>query len=128
MQQHPSTHYIGPKGYSVPKSSLTAAQLHEIKTKLSITPRIPGSPVARDPFPVFRESAQKIYMPKMFGMDYFHNLAPKFTVGEGDAISVPFVGTLRPGQIPYVESYLALPDGQRNGLIVVGCGGGKTVK
>ena len=53
--------YLGPKGYTIPKSELTADQLKYIKDTLTVRPYTPGSPMsAAVSFTVYRESTQKI--------------------------------------------------------------------
>jgi hypothetical protein len=52
---------LGPKGYTIPKSELTADQLKYIKDTLTVRPYTPGSPMsAAVSFTVYRESTQKI--------------------------------------------------------------------
>ena len=44
------TTYLGPKGYTIPKSELTEDQLKYIKDSLTIRPCTPGAPMATTVF------------------------------------------------------------------------------
>ena len=47
--------YLGPKGYTIPKSELTEEQLKYIKDSLTIRPCTPGAPIATTAsFPAYR--------------------------------------------------------------------------
>ncbi len=125
------TTYIGPKGYTIYKSELTEEQIKQLKTALNIKPYTPGITLASTTtFPAYRESAQKIYVPRFFGVANFG--PPKqVKIGAGDDIDVPFVGTLRDYQIEVVDAYKkATQDvdqtGMCGGLVNLPCGYGKT--
>ncbi len=121
--------YIGPKGYTILKSELTESQINQIKEALIVKPFTPGiSLVATTTFPVYRESTQKLYVPRFFGVAHFG--PPKqVKIPEGDDIDVPFSGTLRDYQIEVVDAYKKVVDGVTagaGGLVNLPCGYGKT--
>jgi superfamily II DNA or RNA helicase len=116
--------YLGPKGYTIFKSELSESQLKFIKDSLTIRPCTPGMVTpATATFPAYRESTQKIYVPRYFGSTHF-GPAKESKISEGDDIDVPFAGTLRDYQEDVVRAYRASESG---GLITLGCGQGKTV-
>ena len=116
--------YLGPKGYTIFKSELSESQLKFIKDSLTIRPCTPGMVTpATATFPAYRESTQKIYVPRYFGSAQF-GPAKESKISEGDDIDVPFAGTLRDYQEDVVRAYRASESG---GLITLGCGQGKTV-
>lgn len=116
--------YLGPKGYTIFKSELSESQLKFVKDSLTIRPCTPGMVMpATATFPAYRESGQKIYVPRYFGSAHFG--PPKESkISEGDDIDIPFNGTLRDYQEDVVRAYRASDSG---GLITLGCGQGKTV-
>lgn len=114
--------YLGPKGYTILKSELTAAQIQAVKDTLTIRPCTPGM-VTTATFPAYRESGQKLYVPRYFGTAHFGPVKQS-KISEGDDIDVPFAGTLRDYQEEVVKAYRASESG---GLITLGCGQGKTV-
>jgi len=126
FQEMPKTlsTYLGPKGYTIPKSELTETQLKYIKDTLTIRPYTPGSPNASIvSFPAYRESTQKMYVPRFFGTEHF-GFPKQIKIPEGDDIDVPFAGSLRDYQQDVVNAYTKSNSG---GLVTLGCGAGKTV-
>ena len=123
--------YVGPKGYTVLKSELTETQIGQIKELLTVKPFTPGiSLVGSTSFPAYRESTQKMYMPRFFGVEHF-GPAKQVKTPEGDEIDVAFSGTLRDYQIEVVEAYkkstsLSNGVGAQGGLVNLPCGYGKT--
>jgi superfamily II DNA or RNA helicase len=116
--------YLGPKGYTILKSELTPAQIQAVKDTLTIRPCTPGMVTpATASFPAYRESGQKLYVPRYFGTAHFGPVKQS-KISEGDDIDVPFAGTLRDYQEDVVRAYRASESG---GLITLGCGQGKTV-
>jgi superfamily II DNA or RNA helicase len=116
--------YLGPKGYTILKSELSPAQIQAVKDTLTIRPCTPGMVMpATASFPAYRESGQKLYVPRYFGYQHFG--PPKQSkIGDGEDIDVPFNGTLRDYQEDVVKAYKSSHSG---GLITLGCGQGKTV-
>jgi len=121
--------YLGPKGYTIYKSDLNDVQIQFIKDSLTVKPVTPGIVLAATTtFPAYRESTQKLYVPRCFGITHFGE--PKATkIPPGDDIDVPFVGTLRDYQREVVDAYVkATADSVAcsGGLVNLPCGYGKT--
>lgn len=121
--------YIGPKGYTILKSELSETQITQIKQMLMVKPFTPGINLASAvTFPAYRESTQKIYVPRFFGVTHFG--PPKqMKIPDGDNIDVPFSGTLRDYQIEVVNAYVNVTNCTNctsGGLVNLPCGYGKT--
>ena len=66
--------YVGTKGYTIPKSVLTPADLEFLKKDLFLKPQTPGpsfGPALDDAFPVYRENDKKIYIPRFYGIERY---------------------------------------------------------
>ena len=120
--------YLGQKGYTIYKNKLTPQQLNDLRTNLTITPvsnSSIGSSITTS-YPVYRESANKIYIPRYYGTKIFG--LPKMTLPDGEAIDCLFSSSLRPMQIPVVETFMSsIHDGGGGGLLELPCAFGKTV-
>ena len=120
--------YLGQKGYTILKNELTTKQQYFIRSQLMVKPYIPGSPIANtNSFPAYRESGNKMYVPRYFGEQYFGT--PKsIKIPEGSNIELSFQGELRDYQQPVVNKYIdhvtSNPCG--GGLLDLPCAWGKT--
>ena len=72
--------YIGPKGYTIPKSVLNAADLSFLYKDLYMVPEKQGPSFGpalgegeqdTSAFPVYRENTKKIYVPRFYGIDRY---------------------------------------------------------
>ena len=102
--------YIGQKGYTIPKSELSKTQWDSLIEKLTIQPNLMGGGSVfaaqnQTSYPVYRESAKKIYIPRFFG-EKLIGPAKENQLSDGDPIQIEFNGTLRENQVPVVETYL----------------------
>jgi superfamily II DNA or RNA helicase len=100
--------YLGPRGYTIPKSELTETQLQNIRKTLTVRPVTGGAMFgAADTveYPIYRESSNKIYLPRFYGKSMFGEVK-RMAIHPGDDISIEFAGGLRPIQVPVVEAYL----------------------
>lgn len=122
--------YMGSKGYTIMKESLTEYELTKLKELLVASPNVMSTMVTGPPrtFPIFRESTKKIYTPRYFGEKHF-GLVKKNSLPHGNVIDIEFKGTLRPHQIPAVNSYIEYCEdkGHACGLLELDCAAGKTV-
>ena len=122
--------YLGQKGYTISKNSVSDIQVLHLKELLVARPVVMGAMSSAPPkiFPIFRESSNKIYMPRYFGEKYFGE-AKSVKISDGCEIDVKFAGILRPHQIPAVESFLGLcmKSKHASGLLELDCAAGKTV-
>ena len=108
-------------GYQLPKDSRELA----LKKALTVRPFSFVNPMAQPKYPVYHETKTHLYVPKHFGIERF-GLPPSTR----DVASTPethweFTGSLRPVQLPVVNSFL-LPE-PHDGIISLHTGGGKTV-
>jgi superfamily II DNA or RNA helicase len=122
--------YIGQKGYTLLKSTLTIEELNQIRKELMIRPMCNGIGggynSVETSYPVFRESPNKIYIPRYYGIQHFG--PTKIQLSDGIIIECPFQATLRPIQVPVVESFMMnIENGGGGGLLELPCAFGKTV-
>lgn len=129
--------YLGPKGYTIPKNELSESQLNNLRKTLTVKPVTGGAMYgAADAveYPIYRESSNKIYLPRFYGKSMFGEVK-RMAIHPGDDISIEFAGGLRPIQVPVVEAYLNAVAGNREqesdmgggGLLELPCAFGKTV-
>jgi len=120
--------YLGKKGYTIPKSVLSVGDLEVVKKELYLTPFTMGPKLkgASDgSFPVYRENASKIYVPRFWGIGRY-GMPDRSDLTMGDDISVPFVRELRDYQTKIVKVYTDYVAGGSGGAILeVPCGKGK---
>ena len=123
--------YLGYQGYSIFKNTLSVDDQHAIRKELMVHAHIPKSPVQPAPFPVYRESLLKLYVPRYFGMErYGSNIENK--ISPGHKIALKFAGELRDYQNVIVDKYLKAATTKTancggGGLLDVDPGKGKTV-
>lgn len=120
--------FISGQGYSICKTDLSDEELEKIRTDLSVTPNIPldYNTSQPKPFKLYQEGPTKIYVPKFYGIQNFGN--PDVSrLEDGEAIDVPFNGSLRDEQQPAIKAYLeALKDPyKKGGLLNLTCASGK---
>jgi len=130
-----NTAYIGKKGYTLNKSTLTQSQQSALKKELTAAPFVNGScGVAPSEFPIYRETQSKFYVPRYYGSKKFGEpMTCKLPAGAD--INVSFSAALRENQIPVVAAYLKHVEDSCNsgcnsgggGLLELPCAYGKTV-
>lgn len=116
---------LTPRGYSLDKGAVSAAQRAELLKALTVTPNVPLTFAGTvSPFKVFMESESRYYLPVAWAQRHF-GLAKKDVRPLGDTLppSLKFGGALRPHQ---VEALTAFRDAGHNGIICLPCGYGKT--
>ena len=136
--------YLGNKGYSIYKISLTPEIIDFIKKELTVTPFTINSYGEAKKYPVYMESDKKIYVPRFWGIDLFGH-PKKIKISNGININLSFEGTLRKDPIDQeliIDKYLQeinfnknlsieendnLNIGKSSALIELKTGGGKTV-
>ena len=122
--------YLGQKGYTLIKNQITIEKQKQIRTDLTIKPRIQGAPMGTNnlSFPAYRESTNKMYVPHYYGVEHFGKPA-KYKIPEGASINVLFQGTLRSKQEIVSETYLnyVIKNNIGGGLLELPCAFGKTV-
>jgi superfamily II DNA or RNA helicase len=108
-------------GYQIPKDSRELA----LKKELTVKPFSFVNPKAGPKYGVYHEDAKHLYLPKHFGIDRFGPVGTLRDVAKTPESNWQFTGTLRPVQLPVVNSFL-LPE-PHDGIISLHTGGGKTV-
>jgi superfamily II DNA or RNA helicase len=126
--------YIGQKGYTIAKSSLTEEELSSLKEELTLSPK-EGFSIKKPnksnvpKIPVYRENSEKIYVPRFFG-ETKYGVPDKSKLSDGDPIDVPFTQSLRDYQTKTVKLYLDHVTNHSNGgggILQLPCGFGKTI-
>ena len=119
--------YLGQKGFSILKNSLPIKEQLELREELEVRPFVPKSSFYQPPaYPIYRESQNKIYIPRFFGIKKFGQPA-NVKISEGENINLEFKGKLRPMQEQAVKAYLNCAKKDGAGLLELACGLGKTV-
>ena len=124
---------LSPKGYGIPKTNLSEHDLKEIKNELTVKPFSPfeltsnNSEYDDKQFQVFRESSNKIYVPRNYGLKKFGKA--KYQFDPSQSIKPVFKGTLREYQQAPVNAYLESTRDEmvNSGIINIPPGFGKTV-
>ena len=124
--------YIGKKGYTIPKECLSVTELATLYKELMLKPETFGPSVKGDDeaFPVYRENANKIYIPRFYGIARY-GLPVKSELQSGTAIDVAFEKPLRDYQDKIIKVYMdhVISGTSISGgaILEVPCGRGKTV-
>ena len=72
--------YLGQKGYSIKKENLDIEEQLIIRKDLMMKPYVPKSSMIKpEPFPLYRESKKKFYIPRYYGIE---------TYGDPEAIKI----------------------------------------
>lgn len=117
--------YLGIKGYTIYKEELSQTQLYHIRNELNVKPYSTHLTNVV-PYPIYRESSKKIYLPRYYGCEKFG--PPKYNkLTEGDNICVEFKGNLYDYQINIINKYITHVSSSGGGLLDVEPGKGKTV-
>jgi superfamily II DNA or RNA helicase len=119
--------YLGPKGYTIYKECLTIQEQEFIRRDLMAKAFAPKNCMNQPtPFPVYRESKKKFYLPRFYGIETYGE-PDEISISKGDKINLKFKGDLRDIQKPIVNKYLNHAKEHGCGLIEIYCGAGKTV-
>ncbi len=122
--------YLGAKGYTIYKESLTIEEQILIREELTVKANVPKNlGIKSEAFPIYRESKNKFYIPRYYGIDEY-GYPNEVKIGMGEEINIKFNGELREFQKPVVQKYMESIDektGCGGGLIDVYCGFGKTI-
>ena len=126
--EDPPSTYLGRRGYTIRKDSITVKEQQWIREELNVRPYLPKAPVQPPAFPVYRESGSKLYVPRHFGIETY-GPADAMQISPGEDISLRFNGGLRDYQEKIVKAYNGCLDKETGGggLLEVPCGRGKTV-
>ncbi len=108
-------------GYQIPKDSRELA----LKKALTVRPFSFVNPMAQPKYGVYYEDGRWLYLPKHFGLERYGAVPTTRDVAKTPEWNWQFTGSLRPVQLPVVNSFL-LPE-PHDGIISLHTGGGKTV-
>ena len=130
--------YLGKKGYTIPKSCLHKDDYEFLKKDLFMIPFTTCASYGNTEtsnFPVYRENAAKIYVPRFYGIKRY-GLTNLSELSDGEDIDIDFVKELRDYQINVVNIYLKYVQTPicnnsdkfgNGGILELPCGYGKTV-
>lgn len=119
--------YLNPLGYGILKESLNERELKDLKARLTVKPFTPIEKYDfSQPFPVYRESVTRLYIPKAFGIKEYGE-PDLLKQRDGNDIDVAFTGGLRDYQLGVMEKVKAAYQLYGGGLLCMKCGEGKTV-
>jgi superfamily II DNA or RNA helicase len=121
--------YVGKRGYIIRKSFLSSQQITEIKNELTVKPFVAadyGGGESNDPFPIYLENENKLYVPKFYGVEKFGK-AQVNTVPPGQDINIDFSLKLKPEQQAPADATVKAYHEQGGGILSLPCGFGKTI-
>jgi len=118
--------YVGKRGYILIKKEWPQNVIDSTKLELTPKPFTSGDyGDSEEPFPVYVENSQKLYIPKYFGLEKFG--PPDSTkLSPGIDINLQFSGQLRPHQIEPINACLTAFQTKGGGILSLPCGEGKT--
>ena len=96
-----------------------------LKKALTVRPFSIVKPQFQPKYPVYHEDKKYLYLPKHFGIERYGEVPSLRDVPETAEVHWTFAGSIRPAQIPVVNSFL-FPQ-PHDGIISLHTGGGKTV-
>ena len=118
--------YVGYKGYTIYKENISVEEQQMLRKDLNVKPFVPKSSLIKpQAFPVYRESKNKIYTPRFYGLEVYGE-ADEMLIEDGKKINLTFKGELRPKQKPVVEKYMKHIKNNHSGLLALHTGFGKT--
>ena len=118
--------YIGQKGYTIKKDNISIQEQQLIRKDLNVKPFVPKSSLIKpQPFPVYRESRKKLYVPRFYGIETYGEPDASI-ISEGKNIDLKFNGSLRPAQQPIADKFMEHIKKKGCGLLALHTGFGKT--
>ena len=118
--------YIGYKGYTIYKENISVEEQQALRKELNVKPFVPKSSLIKpQPFPVYRESKRKLYIPRFYGLEIYGEPDDSL-INEGKKINLKFNGELREKQKPVVDKYMKHIKTKGSGLLALHTGFGKT--
>ena len=118
--------YIGKRGYVLYKKEWSSTVIENVKRDLTVKPFTNEEyGESEEPFPVYSENVQKIYIPKYYGLEKFGK-ADEIKVPPGDDINLEFSGSLRPHQLEPINACINAFQTVGGGILSLPCGEGKT--
>ncbi len=132
--------HLGKKGYTIPKSLLLKEDEEYLRKELFVKPEVIGANFGNpsdeeSAFPVFRENANKFYLPRFYGIQRY-GMPNRSEIAQGADINVTFSKSLRDYQEKIIGGYTKyvntpICSGSElvgsGGILQVPCGAGKCV-
>ena len=126
--------YLSKRGYIIKKESLGSFELKELKQKLIARPLTDSKFIANiknndTSYPVYIETKNKIYIPKMYGIENYGDpkqYLPNY-IGKEWENEISFKGALLERQIEPVNLLLKACKEKGGGILSLGTGFGKTL-
>ena len=118
--------YLNNRGYVVHKNVISDSDKETLLSDLTVKPNIPKAIVKAVPYPVYRESSSKYYLPRFYGIQLFGD-DYETKIKKGDGIDIEFKGNLREYQVSIVDKYVNYVGNIGGGLLEIDTGLGKTV-
>ena len=118
--------YLGKKGYTLKKEFLSVQEQNLIRKELTVKPFVPKTSLQKpSSFPIYRESKNKLYVPRYYGIETYGE--PEcIKLNKGKDININFNGELRDYQNPIVTEFMKSAK-KGGGLLELHTGAGKTV-
>jgi len=110
--------YLGSRGLTIPKESMTVAEQTEFKKRLTFSPKTMGGYTDLTKLYAYRESPHTLYGPRFYGRQ---DVPSRLT--DGTAIDLAFCGSLRDEQHKAIQCFMKT----KCGLLELPCGFGKTI-
>jgi len=126
MEEEDIATYVGYKGYTIYKKNISVEEQQLLRKELNVKPFVPKSSLIKpQPFPVYRESKSKLYVPRFYGTEVYGE-SDDMLLEDGKSINLKFKGKLRPKQVPIVDKYMKHIKKNYCGLLALHTGFGKT--
>jgi superfamily II DNA or RNA helicase len=118
--------YLGRRGYTIKKENLMVEEQYSIRKDLKVKPFSMNQMGKPQSFPVYRESKQKMYLPRFYGIKNYGE-PDAIKIKEGVDINLKFSGELRPQQKPVADAFIKCAKKDGSGLLQLHTGFGKTI-
>ena len=126
MLENEISTYIGYKGYTIIKKYMSIEEQEFLRNDLTVKPFVPKNSIVKPPsFRVYRESKNKFYIPKFYGLENYGD-PDTIKTYKGKSIDLKFNGELREKQKPVVAKFLKNIKTRKSGLLALHTGFGKT--
>lgn len=117
-------------GYVMRKKSMGEAALSDLKRDLTVKPFVMGNFnkfAKENKFPIYVENGDYIGIPKYYGLEHFGKPdINRLETYKYPKHNVEYLGKLRPHQETIVKKVVDGFEQHRGGLLIAGCGSGKT--
>ena len=117
--------YLGNRGYTIYKKTLNTKEQEKIRDELTVKPFAPPSSMQKPKsFSIYRESPNKFYIPRMYGLEKYGK-PNSIEINDGIDIDLKFEGKLHDYQNKIINTYINESKKTGCGLLEIPCGRGK---